>query len=182
MEKEDAQLVSESLLGNEGSFEKLVRRYTPQLYRFAYRLSGNVQAAEDATQETFIKVWKNLKKYDAKQPFRSWIFTIARNTVTDYLRKKKSLSFSVLSRDESSFEDTLSDTDPLPEEQLVAIETTGELMSLLATLPEEYRTVLTLHYQEGMTFEEIGKVMGRPPNTVKSWHRRALQKLHPKTA
>lgn len=178
MEKTDVQLVSEIILDTQGSFEELVARYTKPIYNFTFRLTGNVQTAEDLVQETFIKVWKNLDKYDPKQSFRGWIFTIARNTTTDYLRKKKTVPFSVLSKeDDLPFEETLSDTTNLPNETLARLEDTESLEKILGTLPIDYQMVLLLHYQEGLTFEEIGDVVDKPPNTVKSWHRRALLAL-----
>ncbi len=177
MDKTDAQLVNEILLDTQGSFEELVTRYTKPLYNFTLRLTGSVQTAEDLVQETFIKVWKNLTRYDPQQSFRAWIFTIARNTTTDYLRKKKTIPFSVLSKDEHLFEETLSDDATIPDETLAQLEDTASLEKLLATLPIDYQMVLLLHYQEGLTFEEIGDVVDKPPNTVKSWHRRAILEL-----
>ncbi len=175
MDKTDVQLVQEILLDTQGSFEELVTRYTKPLYNFTLRLTGSIQTAEDLVQETFIKVWKNLAKYDQKQSFRGWIFTIARNTTTDYMRKKKTIPFSVLSKDdEHLFEETLSDDTELPHESLAYLEDVALLEKILATLPIEYQMVFLLHYQEGLTFEEIGEVVDKPPNTVKSWHRRAL--------
>lgn len=178
MDKTDVQLVNEILLDTQGSFEELVTRYTKPLYNFTFRLTGSVQTAEDLVQETFIKVWKNMSKFDPKQSFRGWIFTIARNTTTDYMRKKKTVPFSVLSKDEElPFEESLSDQQPLPDETLAQLEDTASLEKLLATLPIDYQMVLLLHYQEGLTFEEVGDVVDKPPNTVKSWHRRALIQL-----
>ena len=178
MEKSDVQLVQEILLDTQGSFEELVSRYTKPLYNFIYRLVGNIQTAEDLVQETFIKVWKNLAKYDQKQVFRAWIFTIARNTATDYMRKKKSIPFSVLSNDdEYVFEDSLADENPLPEDLLAELENTELFEKLLAELSVDYQMVLLLHYQEGLTFDEIGTILDTSLNTVKSWHHRALAQL-----
>ena len=178
MEKSDVQLVQEILLDTQGSFEQLVARYTKPIYNFIFRLIGNIQTAEDLVQETFIKVWKNLAKYDQKQVFRAWIFTIARNTATDYMRKKKSIPFSVLSKDdEYVFEDSLADENPLPEDLLAELENTELFEKLLAELSVDYQMVLLLHYQEGLTFEEIGTILDTSPNTVKSWHHRALAQI-----
>jgi RNA polymerase sigma-70 factor (ECF subfamily) len=173
-----SQHVSDNELAKAGSFDDLVHRYTGPVYNFVFRLTGNRQVAEDLTQETFIKVWKNLAKYDTSHNFRAWLFTIARNTCTDYLRKKKSIPFSTLSPDaDLPFEETLADSEPLPEKTLEKIEDSELLEQFLAELPPDYRIVLVLHYQEEMTFDEIGNVLGKPLNTVKSHHRRALEML-----
>ena len=177
MEKTDEQLVSESILDTEGSFDELVKRYTRPVYNFCYRLTGGIQTAEDCTQETFIKVWKSLKKYDPEKSFRSWVFTIARNTTTDFLRKKKAIPFSNLSVDELRFEDTVQDTADLPEAFLAKAEDRAFLEKLLDELSPESKSVILLHHQEGLTFDEIGTIMGKPMNTVKSWYRRAIKKM-----
>lgn len=178
MEKSDAQLVAEATLGDQGSFAELVRRHTPSIYSFCYRLVGNQHAAEDCTQETFIKVWKSLGRYRNEFAFRTWIFAIARNTTTDYLRKKKSTPFSFMwGNSEEKFEDHLETLEESPEVHVEHAMTKESLEEVLGRLPEHYKTVLILHYQEGMTFQEIASVTDRPLNTVKSWHRRALETL-----
>ncbi len=177
MEITDAQLVEQTMLGDQGSFDELVRRYTKQIYNFSFRLTGTIESAEDITQETFIKVWKNLKKYDSNQNFRPWIFTIARNTATDWLRKKKNISFSQLSHDDMQFEDSVSDTNADIEKDISQIENADLAKKLLSELSPDYKSVLVLHYTESMTFDEIGTILNKPLNTVKSWHRRALLQL-----
>ena len=177
MEIDDGQLVKDSLAGNEASFEALVSKYLDPVHRFAYRLIGDREAAQDVTQETFLKVWKSLSRFRSGESFRAWIFTIARNTATDYLRKKKSITFSKLSNDDFAFETTVASDEDLPDETLAKLQDTQALQKVLHQLPIEYQTVLILHYQEDLTFDEIGKTMDKPLNTVKSWHRRALLKL-----
>jgi RNA polymerase sigma-70 factor (ECF subfamily) len=173
--------------GEKEAFKKLINRYTAPLYNFAARLAGR-NDAPDITQEIFIKVWKNLSRFDEnKASFKTWIFTIAKNATTDFLRKKKSLLFSDLNNpsrsdlDDNSFEENIPDEDLLPDEILQKMEekTADEkfLNDLLAKLRPIYQEILALHYQEEMTFEEIGKVLGKPLNTVKSSHRRALLEL-----
>ena len=177
MKSPEAQWVLDSIKGDQHAFAELVRNYTPQIYNFVYRLCGNVQTAEDVTQETFIKVWKSLKKYDSNQSFRAWIFTIARNTTTDHLRKKTSVPFSNLDYEDRSFDETISDTTEHVEQQFGKIEDVEYFKNLVAQLEPNYQTVLTLYYQNNLTFDEIGQVLGKSINTVKSQHRRALIKL-----
>jgi len=177
MKSPEAQWVADSIKGDEQAFAELVRNYTAQIYNFAYRLCGNVQAAEDITQETFIKVWKNLKKYDSNQSFRAWIFTIARNTTTDHLRKKTSVPFSNLDYEDRSFDETIAADDEKAEEHFGKIESAEHFKILVEQLPPENITVLTLYYQNDLTFDEIGRVLGKSINTVKSQHLRALSRL-----
>ncbi len=178
-EKNDEELIALYNEGYEEAFKILIERYTDSLGNFSRRFVG-ISVIPDILQDTFIKAWKNIKNFDSrKASFKTWIFTIARNTVTDFLRKKKSVVFSDLERmeEETPFSDTLVDDAVLPDKVLEKLEDTLFLNTLLDTLSLDYRTIFTLHYQEEMTFEEIGKVLNKPMNTVKSYHRRALLQL-----
>jgi len=167
--------------GEEEAFRDLVNRYTTPLYNFTARLASKNDAS-DIVQETFIKVWKNINRFDPKKAgFKTWIFTIARNTTTDFLRKKKSILFTDLEKeideDVISFAENIPDESLLPDATLQKLEDSEFLNKTLEKLRINYREVLILHYQEEMTFEEIGRVLDKPLNTVKSQHRRALIEL-----
>lgn len=175
----DEELIGNYIQGDDQALKALIDRYTQSLYHFVVRFVG-VMHAPDIVQEVFIKVWKNLKKFDiSKAHFKTWIFTIARNTITDYLRKKKIPVFSEFDGvDEGeSFADSVVDGEDLPDEMLMKLEDTELLTTLLDTLSPDARAVLVLYYQEDMTFKEIGEVLGKPLHTVKSKHRRALEQL-----
>lgn len=174
----DEELILSYKNGDENSLKILIERYTPHIFNFLARLVGR-ENSSDLVQETFIKVWRNLGRFDEnKASFKTWLFTIAKNTSTDFLRKKKSLLFSALDTDEGAqFEDSIEDLTPLPDEAIQKLQDVEFLNSLLKKLPIHYSTVLTLHYQEEMTFDEIGKILDKPLNTVKSQHRRALKIL-----
>ena len=184
-ESTDEEIILSYKNGEREAFKKLIGRYTGPLYNFVARLAGK-NDAPDITQEIFIKVWKNLNRFDEnKASFKTWIFTIAKNTTTDFLRKKKSLLFSDLDKparqdlaDNDSFAENIPDEDLLPDETLQKLEekTADEkfLNDLLAKLRPVYQEILSLHYQEEMTFSEIGEILGQPLNTVKSYHQRAI--------
>ena len=178
----DEDLIKQYLEGDINTLKILIDRYTPIIYNFSMRFVG-VDNAPDIVQDTFIKVWKNLKKFDInKAHFKTWLFTIARNTITDYFRKKKSIVFSDLDGVEGeSFTDTIEDDAILPDEAIQKIQDSDSLNELLSRLPENYKSVLVLYYQEDMTFDEIGKVLNKPLNTIKSQHRRALEQLRKMT-
>jgi RNA polymerase sigma-70 factor (ECF subfamily) len=167
--------------GEQEAFKILINRYATPLYNFSARLT-NKGDASDIVQETFIKAWKNINRFNPlKASFKTWIFTIARNTTTDFLRKKKSLLFSDMGMDNdddiNSFSENIPDENLLPDEAIQKLEDNRFLNGTLEKLHQNYREVLVLHYQEEMTFEEIGKILDKPLNTVKSQHRRALMKL-----
>ncbi|MDD5152869.1 MAG: RNA polymerase sigma factor [Candidatus Pacebacteria bacterium] len=163
--------------GDPEVFKTLIDRYSSPLYNFTARLT-NEHDAPDIVQNTFIKAWKNIHKFDpSKGVFKTWIFTIAKNVAIDFLRKKKVLNFSELDKDDDPFSEKIPDENLLPVEVLQKLEDSRFLNKLLEQLPLHYKTVLVLYYQEDITFEEIGKILGKPLNTVKSHHRRAIMEL-----
>ena len=174
--EEDKILIREYLNGNQSSFKNLIDKYTSAIYNFSIRFVGPLYAP-DIVQDVFIKVWKNLDNYNPdKSQFKTWLFTIARNTITDYFRKKKSIPFSSL-RETDMSEEEIEDNAILPDEILQKLQDKDMLNKLMNELSDDYKTVLTLYYQEDMTFKEIGEVLGKPLHTVKSQHFRAIKKL-----
>lgn len=177
--EDDKEIIALYKKGDEEVFQKLINKYTSSLYNFAVHLTDK-NNAPDIVQETFIKVWKNLHKFnEEKAAFKTWVFTIAKNTATDFLRKKKSILFSDIDteNDTDSFSEKIPAENLLPDEILQKLQDSELLNKLLERLPTQYKTVLILHYQEEMTFDEIGKILDKPLNTVKSYHHRAIAKL-----
>lgn len=176
MEENDNFLIEKYLAGDGDAFKGLINKYTTPIYNFTVRFVGK-DSAEDLVQDIFIKVWKNIDKFDSNRAsFKTWVFTITRNTVTDYLRKKKVLLYSSFDKEEA-YESNIEDEAVLPDEALIKLEDKDLLNSLLDKISPSYREVLILYYQEDMTFSEIGQLLDKPLNTVKSQHRRALMKL-----
>jgi len=175
----DKDLISKYLEGDESALELLIGRYLKPIYSFAYRLVGNSQDAEDISQEVFLKVWKNLKKYNDTKSFKTWIFTITKNTAYDFLRKKKEIVFSDFENDdgENNLEDSPVSLEILPELALIKGEDVAILEEAIKKLPPDYRTVLFLKETGELTFEEIGEIINKPMNTVKSHYRRAILSL-----
>ncbi len=179
MDKDDNQLIQDYLAGNENSFALLVKHHLKSIYNFAYRLCGDQAAAEDITQETFLKVWKNIKKYKPAESFKPWLFKIARNTTIDWLRKKRNIPFSSFENEEGQnlLAENLADSEPLPHELVERAQIKGVVDQIVNELSLPQREVLMLHYQNQLTFEEISRILKRSVNTVKSQHRRVLMEL-----
>ena len=114
----DEELVAEYLRGDNDALRLLIERYLKSIYGFVFRYVNNPENAEDIVQDVFIKTWKNLKKFNRKKNFKTWLFTIAKNTALDALKKKKPIVFSALEEDENDggFSETLIDPAPLPHE------------------------------------------------------------------
>ncbi len=177
-EHNDLEIIEEHIAGNEKAFAVLVNRYFKIVYRYSLSWQKDSTLAEDATQETFLKVWKKLNTFDTAGSFKSWILRITRNTNIDILRKKKSFNFTELGvNDEDNFVESIESTDPLPDEVFAHIEDKEVLRSMLENLSLQEREVIRLRYGEDMSFEEIANVLDKNLNTVKSLNRRGLLKL-----
>jgi RNA polymerase sigma-70 factor, ECF subfamily len=182
MNRNDAQLIDDYIKGDENALSVLVHRHTSSVYNFVCRMIGNPHDAEDVVQDVFFKIWKNIKKYRKEVGFKTWLFTIARNTAIDRLRKKKEYVFSDMEQngdgdDVDNFIETQEDSSPLPDEIVMQMEDAHALDVAINSLSVGYKEVLLLRYIEQLTFDEIGKVLKKPLSTVKSQHRRALLTL-----
>ena len=190
MEKTDLQLVEESLNPKTGryAFSVLVERHAKSVYLFIYKLTQNKEDSEDIVQETFIKAWQKINRYDKEKSLKTWLFTIAKNTAVDKLRKKKTINFSSLNQssdkddfnDDSSrpdFENNIVDTEMLPDEIFAKKEAEKSLEIALNKMSEEQRLLIFLHINEELTFEQIAEIINKPINTIKSQYRRAILNL-----
>jgi RNA polymerase sigma-70 factor (ECF subfamily) len=176
--EEDRKLIEEFIEGNEYSFEKLLRKYLKPIFNFVCQLSGDFHVAEDLTQETFVKAWKNIKKFDRERSFKTWIFTIAKNTTYDYFKKKKTIPLSNFIDEEGNNRlDNISDGSILPDEILERKDIAIEMEKKLEEIPERYRIILTMRYKNDFSLLEISEILDIPYNTIKSGHQRALQSL-----
>jgi len=175
---DDKKLVSDFLKGDESSLSKLVSKYLKPIYNFIYRFLNDAPATDDLAQTTFVKAWKNINKFDQSKNFKTWIFTIARNTVYDYLRKKKTIPFSKFIDSEGNNKlDNIGEKELLPDEILMKKDIAKEVEEKLNGMPELYRAILTMHYKDDFSLTEIAEILDIPYNTVKSRYSRALKKL-----
>lgn len=179
MEKySDEELVNLYRNGEEKAFDFLVDKYSSSIFNFVSRLAGKAEAS-DITQDTFVKVWKNLHRFnDKKSSFKTWIFIIAKNTITDFLRKRKPLLFSELTKEEDIGELNLPETETISVQEILKnLENKDLLNRIMEKLPPKYHEILILYYQEEMKMKEISNILSIPENTVKSIHLRAISKL-----
>lgn len=175
----DIQLINLYLEGNTKAFDGLVNRYSQATYRLIVQTVGNKDEAHDIVQETFIKVWKNIKKFDQKRNLKTWIFTIAKRTAIDYLRKRKNITFSSIDdgETETSFGNNVPDDGLLANEIFEKNENIESIKKALDSISLENKTIILLHHGEEMTFDEISIVLEKPMNTIKSQYRRTLINL-----
>jgi RNA polymerase sigma-70 factor, ECF subfamily len=175
----DEELIVAYLHGDDRAISVLIGRHVKMIYNYAYRLCGNAHDAEDISQEAFLRAWQHLRSFNARKTFRTWLFSITHNVAVDLLRKRRHLVFSAFDTDEGKnmLAETIADPAPLPDELVAQYEDAAHMERLLEALPVNHREVLVLHHSAEMTFEEIGAVLRKPLNTVKSQYRRALLSL-----
>lgn len=174
----DEELVGRYISGDKKSLEFLISKYLKQIYNFSYGYVNNPQDAEDITQESFVKVWKNIRRFDRKKKFRTWIFEIAKNTSIDYCRKKKVIPFSRFENEsgKNKLVDSLIDKS-IDDDFFETKDMKESMRSFIDKLPSKYKKVVILRLDNDYTFKEVSDILGEPLNTVKSIYRRAIIKL-----
>lgn len=175
MEELDKSIIKAAKHGDLNAFEQIVFRFEKPLYSYLYRLCSHGPTAEDLVQETFVKIYKHLKKIKLEGNFTSWVFTIATHTAYDYLRKKKHMQeLFIIDDPESDFETITQEHSYTIVEQLADAETVNQAME---KLKPEYKTVLLLFYKLDLAYETIAKMLGVPIGTVKTYLHRAKKAL-----
>jgi len=178
MDSGDKQLIDNFIAGDDSAFSELVKKYLKPVYNFLYHFVSDREALDDITQETFIKAWKHIEKFDRSRNFKVWIFSIAKNTAFDYLKKKKTIPFSNFTDDEGNNRlDNVGDDSILPHEILIRADSAKLLEEKLKKIPDIYRIILIMHYKEDFSLQEIAKILDKSYNTIKSQHQRGLAKL-----
>lgn len=181
----DKDLIIEYLNGKNESLNILIKKYLKPIYNFVYSYVKNEQESEDITQDVFLKVWKNIRKFKRDKNFKTWIYKIAKNTSIDFLKKKKNVSFSEIDQnnkneEDISFIDTIEDNEALPDELYSKKELENNMENILNDIPIKYREIMELYYIEEFNFREISEILNEPLNTIKSRHRRGLTILRQK--
>ena len=162
--KTDEELVP-LVLENPDDFLYIMNRYQAPLLRFIRRISGvSLADAEDALQEVYIKVYKNLNSFDTSLKFSSWIYRITRNHVISENRKKRNHQEFLLDEDDAGENKFISRID-LPKE-IDNILDRQTITKVLASIDEKYREVLILRFLEEMDYQEMADVLKKPIGTV----------------
>lgn len=157
-----------------GRVAGLIRDYGERAFKFAYRLTGDVEEAKDLVQEAYRKVLSRWETFDPDEPLANWFFTILRHLYLDGSRRAKTRD--IVSLDSPIGGDaqeplTVGDAVAGPEEVLEALErreSREAVRRALAALPRDQRATVMLCDGEGLSYEEIGRVLGCPPGTVRS--------------
>ncbi|GER88493.1 RNA polymerase subunit sigma-24 [Dictyobacter vulcani] len=175
----DAVLAQMILDGDERAFELLVRRYHTPLFNFICRFLSDYDLACDVLQQVFLRFYTSLPKLATGEPFKSWLFQVARNCCVDELRRRHryAIHFSQLEIEncdgEVSVLSDIPDPGPLPEELIERHDLQLHLHQAIESLPPKFRSVVILRYASQLSFSEIGKVLCMPEATAKTYFHRA---------
>ncbi len=154
--------------------EDLVDEHQREIINFHYRFVGNLADAEDLAQETFIKVYKKIDTLKDRKKAKSWIYSIARNTVIDFFRKKKNKEIAL---SDALLESVAKTTATEYQEKAISDEVSKELDHCIDKLVKEDRAIIRLLYYEGFSYKEIANLLSINENTLKSRLHRARSVL-----
>jgi len=170
---QDEQLIRKALHGNEKAWVKLVRRYEKRIYNYSLRMTGATDEAMDLVQEVFLSVYRNLPNYRGDGVFQAWLFRIASNRCTDFLRRRNNNPLANLnSTDTETFHSTQS-----AEEDVTRSQANKNIIKMLSVLSTEQRQVVELKVFQNMTFDEIEGFTGLSASTAKTRFYSALKNL-----
>lgn len=174
MELTDSELVERVRGGEDDAFRLIVERHSRTIYRSAYRIVGNAADADDVVQETFMRAYRQLERFESRAALTTWLHRIAVNCSLDLIDSRK--------RREHRTEDveditTIASSDASPDRLLLGSEMQKAVAVALDGMTGNERTAFVLRHFEGMPLEDIGKILGTRLNATKNTVFRAVQKV-----
>jgi RNA polymerase sigma-70 factor (ECF subfamily) len=179
MDGDDAAIVQQVRAGDTEAFRILVERHSRGVFRLAYRMTGNEHDAEDVVQETFMKAFRQIDRFESRAAFGTWLNRIGANCALDVLRGRRRRDEVTVSPDtkEEPVLDTLTSADPSPEQEVFGGEVRAKVTEALAGLSTMERAAFVLRHFEEMSIAEIGATLGLRENATKNTIFRALAKI-----
>lgn len=161
----DEQLAVRARDGDHAAFEILVERYQKQIFALAYRLGGDYDEARDMAQESFIRIYQELSRFDATRRFFPWMYRVAHNTCLNILHKRPR-DVTPLDHIVELADDRQTESDPSA--AYAQLEQAEAVNAALQALPEQYRVPLVLKYLEGMSYQQIAETLALPVTTIET--------------
>lgn len=169
---EELGWIEQTLKGEQAAFSQLMYRYAGAVYNVAYRMLGEAQEAEDASQEIFLRAYLRLESFDRTRRFSTWLLSVASNFCIDRLRRRR---FAWMTLDDVAF--SLPSRDRGPERSALDHEQQQAIQRALQRLPEHYRLMIVLRYWNDLSYNEIADVTGLTESTIKTRLHRARHML-----
>ena len=166
---DEKELIRLSAEGDKNAFNELIKLYEKQIYNIAYRIAMNSQDAMDISQDSLIKIYNNIKYFEERSKFSTWIFRIVTNSAIDFIKKHRKYKFVNL---EENIKDNL-----CVHEEFERNENVRKVYNALEKLDVNYRAIIILKDIYGFSYDEISKILIIPQGTVKSRLNRARKAL-----
>ena len=177
MEGSDRTAVARARAGDRDAFREIVEAHSRTVFRLAYRLMGNEEDAEDVVQETFLKAYSGLTRFEGSSEVATWLHRIASNCAIDALRRRRSRPGDRSGWEETPAADVLAASIADPETAAWGSEVERRMRESLTVLSPMERAAFTLRHFEGRSIAEIGRVLGLKTNATKNCVFRAVAKL-----
>lgn len=177
MEMSDLAAAAAVRAGDREAFRVLVERHSPTMFRVAYRMTGNEQDAEEVVQETFLRAYRNIDRFESRASFGTWLYRIASNCSLDLLARRKAQPAHTPLQNEEGEEVSLPSPGPNPERMLLSAELKKKVAEAMNLLTPVERTAFIMRHFEGNSMEEIGKTLSIRQNSAKNTVFRAVQKI-----
>ncbi len=184
MEVTDAAVVAQVLAGDRDAFRVLVERHSRSIFRVVYRMTGNQQDAEELVQETFLRAYKSLPRFELRANFSTWLYRIAVNRTLDFLNSKKTQTtmketYEIVDHPEpeQGHQVQVPARDPGPDRMLLSAEMKRKIAGAMGLLTPAERVAFTMRHMEGRSIEEISQALDLKVNAAKNSVFRAVQKL-----
>ena len=177
MEMNDVTVVSRARTGDPDAFRLLVERHSQPIFRVAYRMTGNEHDADDVVQETFLRAYRQLDRFEERANFGTWLHRIAINCALDLLRARGRMDRYYGGDPEDAEMNGTIRSEPEQDRLLISAELREQVAAAMERLSGNERTAFVLRHFEGMPVEEIGKTLGIQVNAAKHTIFRAVRKL-----
>jgi RNA polymerase sigma-70 factor (ECF subfamily) len=159
--------------GDSGAFTQLVETYQRPVFNLCYRMLSNAEDAEDAAQETFLRAYRSIKRYDNSRPFGTWLLSIAAHYCIDQIRKRR---MAIVSIEDLPYLE-LTDDCPGPESTMSRREEQNRIQTILKGLNEVDRVAVVMYYWYDFSYDEIAEMLSLTLSAVKSRLHRARREL-----
>ncbi|MFQ5512001.1 MAG: sigma-70 family RNA polymerase sigma factor [Candidatus Krumholzibacteriia bacterium] len=185
MKEEDRELIVRARKGDEAAFRALLAKYERAVFNICLRMARNPEQAEDLAQESFMKVFSMLERYNPAYAFSSWLFKITSNLCIDSIRKRK---LDTLPLDQpihsaaGEFARQYESPEENPERKMMNRERMARVQEAIESLPPHYRIMILLRHQQDLSYEEIAETLEVPLGTVKARIHRAREMLKSRLA
>jgi RNA polymerase sigma-70 factor (ECF subfamily) len=182
MQVTDAAVVAQVLAGNRDAFRILVERHSRNLYHLVYRMTGSSEDSEEIVQDSFLRAFKGLEKFELRSNFGTWVYRIATNRTLDFLKSKKmsdTQTYRIAEDPEpdDSRQIQLAATAPGPDRMVISEQMKSRIAQALSLLTPAERVAFTMRHMEGRSIGEISKTLNLKSSAAKNSVFRAVQKL-----